>query len=571
MDIEALFANSRTALLLCDGDRRIVDVNAAATALLRRPAERLVGHRPEELVTEPGRAAAARELASIPAGGSPGWLPFALETGDGTPFRAELTWRSEYLPGRHLVALRPAAVQHDLGDDEGVLTERESAILSRVAHGMTGPEIAEELFLSTATVERHVASALRRLGARNRAHGIAIAVRTGQLEPGAEAAGASPGSPGAAHQLVLEALDGPAALLDRDGRTVAENAAWRALDHIDPRHAIARAENYLEALDRAGDHSADAAEAALGIREVLEGHVVCFVLEYRVPLVGDERWFELRVSRYDGQAEALLVRHRDVTGQRHAELGASMLDEVDAAVIFMDLEGVVTGWRPSAERLFGVAPSRAVGRPAWDTTMERRERDIGRAIVDEAVREGRWAGEVRLVRDDGSSFHSDVRLRVVRDAAGDPVQLVAAVVDVTARVDALRRSLDAQEELRAVTSSMRDGCIVLDATGRICSANPAVTQHLGWPADELLGRNMHEVLRSPLPGGAPPRAVREGPGGPIHEDRFVTRDGHEVHVEYTAARFRSADNSERWAIVFRPLTLFGEPLEGLELGDADLA
>jgi DNA-binding NarL/FixJ family response regulator len=49
------------------------------------------------------------------------------------------------------------------------LTPREAEVLARLAEGLTDHEIAEVLTLSPRTVEMHVSSILRKLGARNRA------------------------------------------------------------------------------------------------------------------------------------------------------------------------------------------------------------------------------------------------------------------------------------------------------------------------------------------------------------------------------------------------------------------
>jgi DNA-binding NarL/FixJ family response regulator len=62
------------------------------------------------------------------------------------------------------------------------LTAREREILSLVASGLEGQEIARELFLSHDTVRTHVAHTLAKLGARSRAQAVGIAVRRGLID-----------------------------------------------------------------------------------------------------------------------------------------------------------------------------------------------------------------------------------------------------------------------------------------------------------------------------------------------------------------------------------------------------
>jgi DNA-binding CsgD family transcriptional regulator len=61
----------------------------------------------------------------------------------------------------------------------GMLTERERAIARLIAAGASNPEIAEQLFLSRKTVERHVSNVFRKAGVRNRAE---LAARAAELE-----------------------------------------------------------------------------------------------------------------------------------------------------------------------------------------------------------------------------------------------------------------------------------------------------------------------------------------------------------------------------------------------------
>lgn len=57
------------------------------------------------------------------------------------------------------------------------LTARESEVLRWVANGKSAWEIGEILDIAKRTVDEHVQTAVRKLGAVNRTHAVAIALR----------------------------------------------------------------------------------------------------------------------------------------------------------------------------------------------------------------------------------------------------------------------------------------------------------------------------------------------------------------------------------------------------------
>jgi signal transduction histidine kinase/DNA-binding NarL/FixJ family response regulator len=79
------------------------------------------------------------------------------------------------------------SAQPPMSADPSPLSLRERSILLLMAAGRTNAEIGLTLFLATKTVERQVATIVRKLGARNRAHAAAIAVARHIVDP--EAAG----------------------------------------------------------------------------------------------------------------------------------------------------------------------------------------------------------------------------------------------------------------------------------------------------------------------------------------------------------------------------------------------
>ena len=63
------------------------------------------------------------------------------------------------------------------------LSGQELSVLRALAQGSSTEEIAERLVVSPHTVRTHVKNGMRKLGARTRAHAVAIALSDGAIEP----------------------------------------------------------------------------------------------------------------------------------------------------------------------------------------------------------------------------------------------------------------------------------------------------------------------------------------------------------------------------------------------------
>lgn len=63
------------------------------------------------------------------------------------------------------------------------LTDREREVMGQAARGLSNDEIAERLFVSTATAKTHVNRAMMKLHARNRAQLVAFAYESGLVPP----------------------------------------------------------------------------------------------------------------------------------------------------------------------------------------------------------------------------------------------------------------------------------------------------------------------------------------------------------------------------------------------------
>jgi PAS domain S-box-containing protein len=174
------FRQSKNPMALVDDGRRVVDANPAILRLLGRGRDQVVGRHIWDFVVGGPLFTPAQWRAALAAHRFHGEAE--LVRADGSHVGVQWAGETEVATGRRLVlfvALSTSrwggsfrrSVEIDHEPDE--LSPRELEIVRLIAHGESGPEIAAELHIAHDTVRTHVRNAMKKVGARSRAHLVA--------------------------------------------------------------------------------------------------------------------------------------------------------------------------------------------------------------------------------------------------------------------------------------------------------------------------------------------------------------------------------------------------------------
>lgn len=181
--LDRIMEQSPVPMAMIDGERRYVEANRPARLMFRLSLDELRGCRVDDLTPRYMRERLEELWAQLL---SERWTTgtYLVSGRDGSLIEVVYWTMANALPGLHVGVFAPAGWpddellapdREDLGPPTS-LTPRESEVLTLAARGFSGPEIAEELVLSRATVKTHLANIYAKLGVPNRAAAVAKAI-----------------------------------------------------------------------------------------------------------------------------------------------------------------------------------------------------------------------------------------------------------------------------------------------------------------------------------------------------------------------------------------------------------
>jgi len=179
---------------------------------------------------------------------------------------------------------------------------------------------------------------------------------------------------------------------------------------------------------------------------------------------------------------------------------AVTLNSIGDAVIATDAEARVTLLNPLAQRLTGWTQAQASGRPIDEIfpIVNKETRRPATIPVLETLAHGTIQGLANhtvLIARNGSECDIADSCAPIRDRDGRVIGAVLVFRDVTGEYAVQQTLRDSTALIETILNTVVDGIITLDTrSGIIETVNPAAKRMFGYPAAEIIGQNVSQLI-----------------------------------------------------------------------------
>ena len=164
-----------------------------------------------------------------------------------------------------------------------------------------------------------------------------------------------------------------------------------------------------------------------------------------------------------------IARHRPerYQAEQSTNLLAAIVDCSDNAIISKDLNGVITSWNKSAERIFGYTAEVAIGQHI--SLIIPQERHAEESDILDRLRRGERIDHFHTVRrrKDGSLVEVSLTISPVRDLSGRVIGASKVARDITSQKEAERALQESEQRFRVITDASPI-MVWLSGTDKLC-------------------------------------------------------------------------------------------------------
>jgi PAS domain S-box-containing protein len=241
--------------------------------------------------------------------------------------------------------------------------------------------------------------------------------------------------------------------------------------------------------------------------------------------------------------------NREIEGRRRTfereQLFIAAVESSNDAIMTETIDGIVTGWNPGAERLFGFTAQEAIGHSVQMIVPDHLRDEVPATL--KRITDGEKIDNRETVRinKDGRLIDVSLGIAPIRSHAGTIIGVGMVARDITARKREQQALLDSEQMARDVIANALEAFIQTDEAGNILEWNPQAEAIFGWSRQEVVGKHPTSLL---LPKDILPqfqtmsqrllRNEQNAAGGARFVIDAIRKDGQPVKIEVSLKALR---------------------------------
>ncbi|MBP7651957.1 PAS domain S-box protein [Candidatus Dependentiae bacterium] len=303
-------------------------------------------------------------------------------------------------------------------------------------------------------------------------------------------------------QGIIDSLTSNIAVIDKTGTIITTNKSWNTFFKSDKDPADSQiwiGINYLEVLKKAADNNVEYSnEAYLGLKQVLEGSLPHFTMEYKFTPKKKERWYILNATPLKCETGGVVIGHIDITERKTNEHNIksqndflrSILDSFTNPFYVVDAKTyTITMMNSAAQKKLHKKYSDKTNLKCYNVS-HKSDKPCEMSELLCPVREINKTKKPVLVEHshfDHSDHirHTEIRAYPIFDEQGEVSQVIEYIIDITDRKNEDILKLKLFTAIQQTPSVI----VITDLKGNIEFVNKAFEKNTGYSAEEVKGKS----------------------------------------------------------------------------------